>query len=356
MNAGCQPLKATLIVFVASAILSGCSAQSSLLGQTAVSSSGVSMDQRNGAHGSVYVASNGSPSSVSVFPVGASNPSRSIIEGVDDPAALALNKSRLIVANGRTNDSHGAGNDVSIFSHGGEKLIKTITKGIAKPHRIITDSSGNIYVANRRDVVVYAPGKSNPMRRIKILGPTSIALNVLGDLFIGTPSKVLVYQPSSNKPILTITQGISNAGAIAFDSSQNVYVANVDASGPSGGVGTVTVYSAGTSSLLYTISDGIVEPYALEFDSSGNLYVANSAPLNNQGNDITVYAPGTSSVLRSITNDVNNPVALAFDSSGDLYVVNREGNNVTVYAPGGNSALRTLSKGLASPSSITVSP
>jgi hypothetical protein len=116
--------------------------------------------------------------------------------------ALAMNKSRLIVANGKTHDSHGAGIDVSIFSNGGDKLVKTITKGIAKPARIITDQSGNIYVANHHDVVVYAPGTVNPMRRIKILSPSSIALNASGDLFVGTPNRVLVYGSSSNKPIL----------------------------------------------------------------------------------------------------------------------------------------------------------
>jgi DNA-binding beta-propeller fold protein YncE len=47
----------------------------------------------------------------------------------------------------------------------------------------------------------------------------------------------------------------------------------------------VTVYAPGSKSVLRTISQGLNDPGALAFDGSGNLYVANIT-----GNAVTVYA------------------------------------------------------------------
>ena len=125
----------------------------------------------------------------------------------------------------------------------------------------------------------------------------------------------------------TITEGLSQPDALAFDGSGNLYVANAVGN-------TVQVYAEGGSSPIDTISDGVYRPDGLAFDSSGNLYVANNFPKTKGRRHIvkcdgetgiwtvTVYAPGSTQPLRTISKGPCFPDALAFDSSGNLYVAN----------------------------------
>jgi hypothetical protein len=67
----------------------------------------------------------------------------------------------------------------------------------------------------------------------------------------------------------------------------------------------VTVYNS-KSALIRTISQGISNPKALAFDAHGFLSVANFF------GSVTQYAPGSKKVARKITNGINSPFSLAF--------------------------------------------
>lgn len=122
--------------------------------------------------------------------------------------------------------------------------------------------------------------------------------------------------------------------------AEHLYVANA---GPS----TVTVYAANGSSVLRTISDGVSQPDAMAFDAAGNLYVANA------GTDtVTVYAPGSSSVLRTVSRGVDDPAALALDANGNLYVANAGANTVTAYTAGDTALMRTITQGINAPDAL----
>ena len=204
-------------------------------------------------------------------------------------------------------------------------------------------------------------------------------------------------------------QGVTQIVAPSLPAtSANLYVVN--GIGPS-----VTVYARGHKTLLQTISQGINNPDALAFDSYGNLYVANDGCTFSSCKPIapptvTVYPPGSTKVLRTIkrgngqssrrprirrisqsqtlqTTGVRlslmsacrtvyghrlrpnpgqheellanhhekggaNPFALAFDGSGNLYVANYDENAVTVYAPGSTKVLRTIEKGVERPDAL----
>jgi hypothetical protein len=173
--------------------------------------------------------------------------------------------------------------------------------------------------------------------------------------------------------------------ALAFDSSQKLYVANI----PVGSSGNVRVYRNGMPPVLRTITASIDEPRVLGVDSTGNLYVGNSYF------KIEVYAPGQNSPLRSlkifypaaiifdgadncyaasdpspyggrggskilvyssdgkwlrtIRTGLHGPMALAFSGAGNLFVANYNGNDVTVYAPGKSRVYRKISKGIDGP-------
>jgi sugar lactone lactonase YvrE len=169
------------------------------------------------------------------------------------------------------------------------------------------------------------------------------------NLYVGGSGSVTVYAPGSVTPLRTITQGIFNASALAFDASGNLYVVNCHLICK--GKGTVTVYAAGTNTLLRTITEGMRYPTGIAVDESGKLWVANEYSVN-------VYARRSSKPLRTINNGVARPVALALTSLGKLYVANNLGDtdsNFTVYAPGAGQPMRTVSKGVYSPATMLLS-
>ena len=163
-----------------------------------------------------------------------------------------------------------------------------------------------------------------------------------------------VYAPGSNVPARTITNGIDDPDALAFDSAGNLYVANYGDIGDVPGVplGTVTVYAAGTATLIRTIpSTNLVDPTALAFDRAGNLYVGNAY------GPVSVYAAGGTQLLRVLGGDLAGaglqPGGLAFDSLGNLYVAEGSSSGaVFVYPAGASVPTRTLTNGLVAPSAL----
>lgn len=147
------------------------------------------------------------------------------------------------------------------------------------------------------------------------------------------------YAPGKTQPLRKISTDVDRPVALAIDGSGNLYVANEGSSaGPS-----VTVYAPHSTRLLRAISNGIHTPDALAFDASGNLFVANrqSGP---SPASVTVYKG--KKLLRTISNGVSFPEALAVDGLDNLYVANKDNNTVTVYAAKSGELLRTISKGL----------
>ena len=90
---------------------------------------------------------------------------------------------------------------------------------------------------------------------------------------------------------------------------------------------TVVKFASGSTTVSATYSAGLNDPDALAFDSSGNLYVANLL-----GNTVSEFAAGSTTVFATLTG-LNEPNALAFDSGGNLYVTNsgqQDGGSTTV--------------------------
>ncbi len=112
---------------------------------------------------------------------------------------------------------------------------------------------------------------------------------------------------------------MDNPDALAFDSSGNLYVANV-------GNDTVEMFAPGSTTASATYSAGLDYPEALAFDSSGNLYVAN------YGNTtVEMFAPGSTTASATYSAGLDYPDALAIDSSGNLYVANYGSYLGTIY-------------------------
>ncbi|MGA8532891.1 MAG: hypothetical protein WB615_02145 [Candidatus Tumulicola sp.] len=134
------------------------------------------------------------------------------------------------------------------------------------------------------------------------------------------PHAVTVYALGSSKTSRSIKHG--GGGAMAFDSSGNLYASNGAFDN-----GQISVYAAGTSKLLRRIRN-ITDPYALVVDAQAYLYVATF------GAGVLVYGPGGTQTVHVIRKGTKGCSALAFDRARNLYVANEWNGTVTVYAPG----------------------
>jgi len=215
-----------------------------------------------------------------------------------------------------------------------------------------------------------------------LVGNTSIALDHGGDIYVaedtkidGIPPSIAVFASGSNgdvAPTGLITGSktlLDRPGPIALDSQGNIYVANFSDTKPT----FIAVYPSGSngniapSALIQGTTTYGDFPGALALDSTGNLYVANYSFSN-----VKVYPPGSTGnavpsaiIGGGTTTDMASTGGIAVDSSGKIYILGNVLSNpargVAVFPPGSdadspyNSLLTGLSGvGLSSASSIAV--
>jgi sugar lactone lactonase YvrE len=339
-------------------LLAGCGAQNNPLQTASLLALKAGASTRTpllSGTGRLYVASTGIPGSVLVFKTPAFKLVRTITQNVNTPVGLELGPGdRLYVGS----NSHNY-NAVNEYSRNGRTFLKTISH-LRGPEQIAFDSQGNIYVRRYNAVNIYSASNPRSMREIKV-NSDFIALDASNNLYAATryQNAVNVYAPGSKTPTRTITDGITEAQGLAFDTSGNLYVANSGSTTGEGcgtDPGSVQIYAPGASSPMYNISgaQGICQPFRLTFDATGNLYVANISRLDGgPPSTVTVYAPGGNTLLRTITDGVSSPWSLALDKAGFLYVANRFIGTITVYSPGSTELVQTLSN-IPSPEALVV--
>jgi hypothetical protein len=257
------------------------------------------------AAGDLFVASQ--PGSVTEYVAPYNGLPVTIAIGVNHPQALALDsRGDLFVANGN------GSNTVTEYSppYGGAP-IAVISTGVNDPVSLGLDFSGALFVANQaaNTVTEYAPPYSGLPTTLStgLYGPNSLAIDSRGNLFVSnlnsTPNSVVEFSPpfsSANAPVVAISNGVNEQGAIGLNPSANLFV-------PNQGSNTVTEYSPPYNAGPTTITGGQNQPVALAIDVAGNLYVANYG-----NNTVTQYAPpyvGASWI--TLSNGINSPQALA---------------------------------------------
>ena len=153
-------------------------------------------------------------------------------------------------------------------------------------------------------------------------------------VFVAFPGGVHVYGPRAIRLITTITGGVDEPSALAFDRFGTLYVANA-------GDNTVSGYAAGKSAPVRRYTNGVAKP--VDLAAGASLYV-----LNTKGTgSVTIYSRSTGRLRQTITQGIHMPYELAIDPSNNLYVENnsRVGGSITIYPPGAASPSRSLSFG-----------
>ncbi|MBV9699696.1 MAG: hypothetical protein JO078_06195 [Candidatus Eremiobacteraeota bacterium] len=207
---------------------------------------------------------------------------------------------------------------------------------------------------------------------------------------------VTVYEPLLKGLVRQITQGVLNPVAVAFDSSQTLYVTNLfygvtewdrGSRQPSrairpiyGAIGSaldasnnlyvincvrcipyahrknvinhdsIVVFSAKRTRRSYAINDKLFFPHAVVVDGAGYVYVANGESAHYHAY-VTVYRPHSTKLWFKIENGNGVPRALALDRSGDLFIANQP-SEVREYAPESRRLLRVITQGIDNPTAM----
>jgi hypothetical protein len=263
------------------------------------------------------------------------------------------------------------------------------------PTMIAFDHVGRMYVSSLSNdmIAVYAAdwadGHTQP---IKILyggntglsSPVGISFDDVGNMYVANSasyydssvySSVTVYAPDwasgDTAPIKTLiggNTGLVTPQSVAFDSHNNMYVANWSSD-------SVTMYTAGWASgntapvkTLVGSNTGLDFPIDLEFDGADNLYVSNDnfGRPSDPEDAVNVFAAGWAdgdtapiAFLRGPDTGLDMPMGFAIGSNGKIYIANYSIDSVTVFgdfttwaADGNTAPLKTLSgadTGLDSP-------
>jgi streptogramin lyase len=206
-------------------------------------------------------------------------------------------------------------------------FLLTVVAGVATIFGAgVAMAQQDVYVSDNNDntISIIAPGGATTTISSPLLnGPTGLAFNSAGDLFIAnnggpTPSTgdIVEYDPTT-QVFSTFATGLANPRGLAFDSNGDLYVSDQ-------GSNSVTEFLGGLDNPV-TYATNVETPNGIAIDSFGDLYVA----LGNGANAIARIAPGGSVTEFDTTGEtLNGPNGIVFGPNGNLYVVNHNDPSV----------------------------
>ncbi len=277
-----------------------------------------------------------------------------------------------------------AGNGAYSFSGDGGPATSASLNG---PGGVALDTAGNIYIAdsgNNRIRKVSAvsgiittvagngmsafSGDNGPALGASLSGPTGVAVDAAGNIYIADTSNYRIRKVSAASGIITTAAGGGSGGdggpaasaslsgptGVNLDAAGNIYIADTYNSRirkvrAASGIIT-TVAGNGTAGFSGdggpALSASLYNPSSVALDGSGNMYIADnyskghirqvSAASGNiitlAGNGLFQFAgdggPATSAVLYS-------PRGVTVDPSGNIYIADSSNNVIRRVSPGG---------------------
>jgi len=267
----------------------------------------IAVDGYNGAEGSIVL-------SISEWNVGSSGylfmselQSGTIIKftpgGIQSTFASGLNHPVSLAFNSAGNlfeADYWSGNVFQFTTNGAQSTFASL----ADPFVLAFDSSNNLFVASTSTIIKITPGRVQSLFASGLNGPSSMAFDRAGNLFVGNFSGTIIkITPSGVTNTFATGFNPRDGLALAFNSVGNLFVGELDNNTSYGNITEITpggVQSAFESGLLFF-------PQALAFNISGDLFVAGY----DTGNIYEITPDGTVSTFASGFGN-GNPVALAF--------------------------------------------
>jgi uncharacterized protein (TIGR03437 family) len=283
---------------------------------------------------------------------------------------------------------------------------------------VALDAAGNIYIAGIaavRKVIaatgvittlagngsIYTNGDGGPAVGAGVGGPTGVAVDPAGNLYIADPSSSTIRKISATTGIITTVVGnyagaysgdggqatnaqLSYPRGVAVDGSGNIYVADagnaavrkvavdtdiiltVAGRGP---LGTADGIPATDASFMLASDASFVPILGIALDPSGNLYVTEEARvrkiaaatgiITTVAGNLATSVPGGFPVGYSgdggpaTSAQLNSPAAVAVDSSGNLYIADTYNFAIRKVAAG-TGIITTIAGGLKFPTGVAV--
>ncbi len=240
---------------------------------------------------------------------------KKIIDGmhiVANPAIDPKDGSLIITKSG----SRGMQLPVTMFRLETSGFLEELEAHVMNPTGIAFDSTGQMFVTNRADGMVYRIGSDgNAIPFADELGvATGIAFNKRGEMFVGDRSGT-IYRVSNigNTEVFAELEPSVAAYHLAFGKDGALYVtapsvASFDA-----------VYRIDQSGNVSTFFRGLGRPQGLAFDTEGNLYVA--ACLRGKRGIVRIDQDGKNAEI--IVSGMNI-VGLCFSKKGEMFVATNE--------------------------------
>lgn len=280
---------------------------------------GRAIDASGGAaKGLLYVANLNGPGSAGEILVYSANlhaqnqvPIRAITTGANRPNGMWVDGAGVLYV---VNEVNGAPNaSVSEYRPGASQPFRTITDGLALAETIGVDAKGTVYVSERTNntasLTVYAPGSVHPARTVNLnvagyaLDPGGIAFDAKGNLLIAVRIKInelhiveVAPGASQGQDLNLDLTGLSGPG-LALDGAGNMYVAGADSA-------TIAVFAPGATKPTRTISS-VGAHGLLAASRAGALYIASDS------GSVDEVAAGAGQT----TNTIGGPAGALFRST-----------------------------------------
>jgi len=205
----------------------------------------------------------------------------------------------------------------------------------------IPDDAGGLYVASYLQNRVYRvnsagtlsliagssfglAGDSGPAAAASLAGPTGLALDAAGNLYISDSLNNRVRKVTADGVIFTIVGNLNSPSGIAADTSGNVYVADTLNNQ------IVKVTPAGTiTTIAGTSGTTLNQPHGVAVDFAGNLYIADTMnhvvrKVSTTGTITTIAGTGTAGFAGdggpATAAMLNQPLGVSVDEVGGVYI------------------------------------
>ncbi|MBV8551273.1 MAG: choice-of-anchor D domain-containing protein [Acidobacteriaceae bacterium] len=244
----------------------------------------------------------------------------------------------------------GAG-DLYIADQGNNRIRKVTAAGI------ISTVAGGGAAASQVDEL----GDGGPATGALLSGPSDVAVDVNGNLYIADSFHGLVREVNASTGIITVFAGggggggsdgwgdggqatnatLSDPSGLALDANENLYIADSGHSlvrKVSTGSGIITAV-AGSGAYGYSGDSGVAtnaelsKPVAIRVDAAGNIYIADQAINFLREVQAADGVITTLSAVASGSAALAGPGGLALDSSGNIYASSAGNNTVVKLSP-----------------------
>jgi gliding motility-associated-like protein len=235
--------------------------------------------------------------------------------------AISYSSPQSFVANTPNISIAPTGSGVAAQGYAGNNTI-TIAYPLTAPYGIAADQSGNVFISDYAENVVYkvpAGGGATTTVGTGFLAPEGIAVDAAGDIFVADYGNSAVKEiPVGGGATVTLGSGFKQPTSVAVDAAGDVFIADF-------GNNAVKEIVAGTTTPV-TIGSGFSLPLSVAVDSNGIVYVADS------GNNAIKGIYGGTSIATIATGP--KLVSVAVDAQNNIYVANYNAETIEMYTEG----------------------